>query len=136
MRLVPIAFLLLSALPALAATPAAKPAPARSVAAPAKPAAAAAEPAATPEALLEQSRDAQSKGEAELALRLAQAAIVADPARPASYVALGDLYAAAGQGEFARSFYDAALEIDPADAGAQHAIAALGNAKATAANNP
>jgi tetratricopeptide (TPR) repeat protein len=113
MRLVPLAFLLLLASPPVyAATP---------------------DPAT---ALLEQSRDAQNKGEAELAVRMAQAAIVADPARPASYVALGDLYATAGQGEFARSFYDAALEIDPADAGAQHAIAALGNNKATAAASP
>ena len=137
MRLVPIAFLLLLALPAHAATPAksaAKPEATKPAAA--KPVAAAAQPAATPEALLEQSRDAQNKGEAELAVRLAQAAIVADPARPASYVALGDLYAAAGQGEFARSYYDAALEIDPADAGAKTAIAALSNAKATAANSP
>ena len=116
---------LLLALPAHAATPA-KPEPAKLATGPADPVS----------ALLEQSRDAQSKGEAELAQRLAQAAIVADPARPASYVALGDLYAAAGQGEFARSYYDAALEIDPADTGAQRAIAALGNAKATATNSP
>jgi len=136
MRLVPIAFLFLSALPAHAAPRAAKPAAAKPVAAAAKPVVAAAQPAATPEALLEQSRDAQNKGEAELALRLAQAAIVADPARPASYVALGELYAAAGQADYARSFYDAALEIDPADSGAQRAVAALGNAKATAANSP
>jgi Tfp pilus assembly protein PilF len=119
---------LLLALPTQAATPA-KPAPAR-------PAAASAQPADPAAALLEQSRDAQSKGEAELAQRLVQAAIVADPARPASYVALGDLYAAAGQSEFARSYYDAALEIDPADLGANRAIAALGSARATAANNP
>lgn len=119
---------LLLALPAYAATPA-KPLAAR-------PAPAAAQPADPVAALLEQSRDAQSRGEAELAQRLAQAAIVADPARPASYVALGDLYAAAGQSEFARSYYDAALEIDPADGGATRAIAALGNARATAANSP
>jgi len=109
---------------------------------PAKPAAkpAAARPTPTPAdpvvALLEQSRDAQLRGEAELAVRLAQSAIVADPARPSSYVALGDLYAAAGQGEFARSFYDAALDIDPGDARAHAAVAALGAAKATAANAP
>jgi tetratricopeptide (TPR) repeat protein len=116
------------ALPAHAATPAksaAKPAAAK----PATPT----DPVA---ALLEQSRDAQLRGEAELAVRLAQAAIVADPARPSSYVALGNLYAAAGQGEFARSFYDAALDIDPADTAAQAAIAALGRPPATAANAP
>jgi len=38
-------------------------------------------------------------------------AIVADPARPTSYVALGDLYAEAGQADYARSFYDAALGL-------------------------
>ena len=80
--------------------------------------------------------DAQARGEAELAVRLAQSAIVADPARPGSYVALGDLYAAAGQGEFARSYYDAALQIEPTDVEAQRAIAALSDAKATAANHP
>jgi tetratricopeptide (TPR) repeat protein len=120
---------LLLALPAQAATP--------TKTAPTKPGAAApAQPADPVAALLEQSRDAQSKGEAGLAQRLAQAAIVADPARPAAYVALGDLYAAAGQSEFARSYYAAALEIDPADLGASRAIAALGNARATAANSP
>jgi Flp pilus assembly protein TadD len=130
MKLLPIPLLLLLALPAMAATPAKKPA----TPAPAK--AAAATPADPVLALLEQSRDAQARGEAELAVRLAQSAIVADPARPGSYVALGDLYAAAGQGEFARSYYDAALQIEPADPEAQHAIAALGNAKTTAANRP
>jgi Tfp pilus assembly protein PilF len=122
--------LLVLALPAFGATPAKKPA------APAPAKAAAATPADPVLALLEQSRDAQGKGDGELAVRLAQSAIVADPARPGSYVALGDLYAAAGQGEFARSYYDAALQIDPADAGAKAAVAALGNAKATAANSP
>ena len=55
-------------------------------------------------------------------MRLAQAAIVADPARTGSYVALGDIYAAAGQPDYARSYYDAALDIDPADAAAQKAL--------------
>jgi Tfp pilus assembly protein PilF len=131
MKLLPLPLLLVLALPVHAATPAkpaARPGPAKS--------AAAAQPADAVLALLEQSRDAQARGEAELAVRLAQSAIVADPARPGSYVALGDLYAAAGQGEFARSYYDAALQIEPADADAQRAIAALGNAKTTAANRP
>jgi Flp pilus assembly protein TadD len=119
--------LLALAAPAHAATPAR---PAAKPPAAARPAPVATDPVA---ALLEQSRDAQLRGEAELAVRLAQSAIVADPARPSSYVALGDLYAAAGQGDFARSFYDAALDIDPADASAKTAIAALVTAKATAA---
>ena len=126
MKMSALPLLLLLAVPAVAATPAKKAAPAPAKAAPAQPV----DPVL---ALLEQSRDAQSRGEAELAVRLAQAAVVAAPAQTDAYVALGDLYAASGQGEFARSYYDAALEIDPADAGAAHAIAALGNAKATAA---
>jgi Tfp pilus assembly protein PilF len=65
------------------------------------------------------------KGDTELAVRLAQAAIVADPARPRSYVALGDIYAEAGQPDYARSFYDQALGIDPADADALKALTTL-----------
>jgi len=80
----------------------------------------------TVESLLTQARSASTKGDTELAVRLAQSAIVADPARPTSYVALGDIYAEAGQPEFARNFYDAALGIDPAQPAALKAIAALG----------
>jgi len=75
--------------------------------------------------LLAQARAAESRGETELALRLAQSAIVAAPAQPNSYVALGDIYAESGHPDFARTYYDAALEIDPAEARAQKAIAAL-----------
>jgi tetratricopeptide (TPR) repeat protein len=75
--------------------------------------------------LLAQARAAESRGETELALRLAQSAIVAAPARPNSYVVLGDIYAESGHPDFARTYYDAALEIDPAEARAQKAIAAL-----------
>ena len=91
--------------------------------------------ATTPEAnqLITQAQDAQVKGDHELALRLAQAAIVADPTKPDPYVALGDLYARQGQPEYARSYYDAALEIDPQDAAALKAIAGLAN-PAKAAN--
>jgi Tfp pilus assembly protein PilF len=128
LSLVLVALALPAAAPAKAATPA-KPRPARAQAASAQ----SADPVA---ALLEQSRDAQAKGEAELALRLAQSAIVADPARPSSYVALGELYAMTGQDTYARSYYEAALQIDPADAGAKAAVAALGAAKTTAANRP
>lgn len=77
------------------------------------------------DALLADARIAIGKGEVELALRLAQAAIVADPARPTSYVALGDIYAVSGQAEYARSFYEAALQIDPMEPAAVKAIAAL-----------
>ncbi len=89
----------------------------------------------TVEALLAQARAAIGKGETELALRMAQSAIVADPARTHSYVALGDIYAMAGQPDYARNFYDAALGIDPQDAAALKAISALDkNQPATTAN--
>jgi len=79
----------------------------------------------TVESLLTQAHDAISKGDTDLAIRLAQSAIVADPARPSSYVALGDIYAQAGQPDYARSFYDEALGIDPAEPDALKAIATL-----------
>ena len=79
----------------------------------------------TVESLLTQAHDAIGKGDTDLAVRLAQSAIVADPARPTSYVALGDIYAQAGQADYARSFYDEALGIDPAEPNALKAIDAL-----------
>jgi Tfp pilus assembly protein PilF len=93
----------------------------------AKPAAKAAaiEPQPDPTLLVQQSRDAQSRGETELALRLAQSAIVADPARPSSYDALADIYAANNAPDYARSYYSTALSIDPTDMAAQKAMAAL-----------
>jgi tetratricopeptide (TPR) repeat protein len=94
----------------------------------AKPAAAVIEPQPDPVLLLSQSHDAQSRGATDLALRLAQAAIVADPARPSSYTALGDVYAALNQPDFARSYYSEALAIDPADFAALRAMAALDQA--------
>src|SRR6185312_3266585 len=45
----------------------------------------------TVDSLLAQAKDAITKGDTELAVRLAQAAIVQDPARTGSYVALGDV---------------------------------------------
>jgi Flp pilus assembly protein TadD len=99
-------------------------APAFAAPKPAKPAKA--EAPLTVEVLLTQAHAAVTKGDTELAVRLAQSAIVADPARPTSYVALGDIYAEAGQPEYARSFYDAALGIDPAQPAALKAISALG----------
>jgi Flp pilus assembly protein TadD len=93
------------------------------------------EPPVTVETLLAGAHAATAKGDIELALRLAQSAIVADPARPASYVALGDVYAQAGQGDYARSYYDAALDIDPVNPSALKAISALDhNRSETTAN--
>ena len=91
----------------------------------AKPAAVVIEPQPDPVLLIAQSHDAQNRGDTELALRLAQSAIVADPARPSSYDALADVYAALNQPDFARSYYSEALSIDPADGAAQKAMTAL-----------
>src|ERR1700753_2169476 len=101
------------------------------IAAPTKSAKAARPPAPVVEApitvdsLLAQSKDAATKGDTELAVRLAQAAIVQDPARTGSYVALGDVYASSNQPDYARSYYDAALDIDPADTVAKKALSDL-----------
>ncbi|HKY17612.1 MAG TPA: tetratricopeptide repeat protein [Rhizomicrobium sp.] len=84
-----------------------------------------AEISVTVESLLARAQAAIGKGETELAVRLAQSAIVADPARPTSYVALGNIYAQAGQPDYARNFYDAALNIDPAEPSALKALSAL-----------
>lgn len=108
-----------------------KPVPAKAAAAkaaPAKAAKTAPEPPLTVEGLLAKSKDAVTKGDTDLAVRLAQAAIVQNPALASSYVALGNIYATSGQPEFARNFYDAALGIDPADAGAQKALSDLNRA--------
>jgi tetratricopeptide (TPR) repeat protein len=110
--------LALIAAPAFAATPkrpAVKPPP---------PLAAAA-PALSATDLIAQAQAAQTRGEKELAVRLAQSAIVANPALPAAYNALGDLYAADGDADYARFYYRGALTIDPSDADATKAMAAL-----------
>jgi len=92
----------------------------------AEPAKPKAEPPVTVESLLAQAHAAAGRGETELALRLAQSAIVADPARPGSYVALGDIYAETGQPDYARNFYDAALGLDPSQPDALKALSSLG----------
>jgi tetratricopeptide (TPR) repeat protein len=108
--------LVLLAMPALAAAPK-RPA--------AKPPAEAPAPVYSATDLIGQAQAAQANGDKDLAVRLAQAAIVADPARPATYVVLGDLYAANGDADYARFYYGEALAIDPADVGATKAMAAL-----------
>jgi tetratricopeptide (TPR) repeat protein len=129
MKLVPdscLGVLLAAALlagPAMAA-PAPDKAPVRKSAA--KPAAAAAvEPPLNANDLMTQARQAQSRGDNELAVRLAESAIVVGPDRTDAYDALGDVYTAQNQPDFARSYYNEALSIDPADAAALKAIAAL-----------
>ena len=122
--------LLVMATPVLAANkPApAKPRPAATKAAPAKP-----EPVMTPDGLMADARAASGRGETELAVRLAQSAIVADPARPAAYNALAEVYAASAQPDFARNYYNEALSIDPSDVTATRAIAALDGSSDTRA---
>ena len=80
--------------------------------------------------LMHQAQAASAKGDKDLALRLAQAAIVADPAKPATYDFLAELYAGGGDGDFARFYYGEALGIDPSDAGATRGTAELDHAKA------
>lgn len=113
-----ISALVLLAVPAMAAT---RPAPVKSV--PAKPATAPV--VLTADDLMRQAQDAKTKGDNDLAVRLAQAAIVADPAKPATYDLLGDLYAGAGQSDYASFYYNEALGVDPGDAAATRATAQL-----------
>jgi tetratricopeptide (TPR) repeat protein len=115
----------------------AKAKPAAKATAKAAPKPAAPEPPVTVDGLLAKAKDATVKGDTDLAVRMAQSAIVHDPARTSSYVALGDIYAAAGQPDFARSYYDAALGIDPGDKGALRARAAIDrdHPEATARNS-
>ena len=108
----------------------AKAVPAKAVAAKPKTAAAPviADVPADPLALQIQARAAAARGDHDLAIVLAESAIVADPARASSYDALGDVYAAQKQPAFARNFYQKALDIDPTDVAATQAIAALDRA--------
>jgi len=110
--------LVLLAPPAMAAT---KPAPVKPAPAPV---------ALSTDDLMRQAEAASAKGDKDLALRLAQAAIVADPARPATYDLLADLYAGDGDGDFARFYYGEALGIDPSDASATKGTAELDHGKA------
>lgn len=84
------------------------------------------------DSLLAKSRAEEQSGNHDAALRFAQAAIVADPARASSYTALGDLYMHASQSDFASFYYSEALAIDPQDLGAQHGLALADRASQTA----
>ena len=106
------------AVPAMAAT---RPAPVKAAPVPI---------AVSADDLMHQAQAASAKGDKDLALRLAQAAIVADPAKPATYDFLAELYAGGGDGDFARFYYGEALGIDPSDAGATRGTAELDHAKA------
>jgi hypothetical protein len=122
--------LVLLAAPAMAAAPHKQPLPAK------EPPAAA---ALSADDLMRQAQAAGAKGDTDLAFRLAQAAIVADPAKPATYDLLADLYAGAGQGDYASFYYGEALGIDPSDPAAARGTAALnrnGNQRAAEAATP
>ncbi|MDE3116203.1 MAG: hypothetical protein KGL26_11430 [Pseudomonadota bacterium] len=83
------------------------------------------------EDLFARSHAAEAKGKLADAVLLAQAAVVADPARATSYVALADLYARHREFHDAWKYYAEALEIDPtlapALSGAGKAELALGD---------
>ncbi len=83
------------------------------------------------ESLMTRARAAEAAGHLDTAALLMQSAIVANPARAASYVALGDLYARHGDPHFAHKYYDDALYLEPALpaalAGAGQADLALGD---------
>ena len=76
--------------------------------------------------LMRQAQAANAKGDKDLAVRLAQAAIVADPAKPQTYDLLADLYAGEGQSDFASFYYNEALGIDPSDPAAIRGAAGQG----------
>jgi len=75
------------------------------------------------ESLLVRSRAAAHVGNWESASRLVQAAIVADPKRVSSYVALADLYLHSGHPDFANFYYAEALQLDPQNKEAQAGLA-------------
>lgn len=89
-------------------------------------------------AFIANSHAAETKGHFDEAVMLLQAVIVADPAKPSSYVLLADLYARNGQPKTARVYYNDALFIDPAEPKALQGIALadlkLGEAQAAQAS--
>jgi len=83
--------------------------------------------------LLSKSRAAELAGNREAALRYAQAAIVADPARPETYTALADLYMHERSPDSAAFYYSEALTIDPQDQSAAQGLALAEKESGTAA---
>jgi cytochrome c-type biogenesis protein CcmH/NrfG len=89
--------------------------------------------AASVESLMARSKAAEARGSADTAIRLAQSAIVADPARASSYAALGDLYVRENQMGFAAYYYGEALTIDPLQPDALKGLALADRAASQAA---
>jgi tetratricopeptide (TPR) repeat protein len=85
------------------------------------------------DSLLARSKAEEVAGHEQAAIRLAQAAIVSNPARTDSYTALADLYARAHDGESASFYYQEALDIDPQDSAAQRGLMLAQNADKTRA---
>lgn len=83
------------------------------------------------DALIKESRTAESAGNTQDAILYIQAALVADPSRAATYAALGDFYARAHQTDLAMQYYDEALDIDPADPAAKKGMAEVSRAERT-----
>lgn len=84
-----------------------------------------------PDSLLARSQALERAGQYDNAVRLAQSAIVADPARASSYAALGEIYMHAGKTEFARFYFLKALDIDPQDARSRSDLALADRADQT-----
>jgi cytochrome c-type biogenesis protein CcmH/NrfG len=82
--------------------------------------------------LLKESRTAEAAGKTQDAILYIQAAMVADPARASTYVALGDFYARAHQTDIAGQYYDEALKLDPSNSAAKKGLAQVDRAEAVA----
>ena len=82
--------------------------------------------------LLEKSHAAEAKGETQTALMMLQSAIVADPARASTYVALGDFYLRNHADAQAHKYFDEALNIDPKNMAAHKGLAGLDHGEKTA----
>jgi Tfp pilus assembly protein PilF len=77
-------------------------------------------------ALVHKSLVAESHGKMDNAIMLMQSAMVADPARVDTYVALGDLYRRAHEDDFASHFYNEALTLDPQADAASRGLSVIG----------
>jgi len=76
--------------------------------------------------LVHKSHAAESHGRMDSAIMLMQSAMVADPARVETYVALGDLYRRAHEDDFARYYYNEALTLDPQTDAATRGLSVIG----------
>jgi Flp pilus assembly protein TadD len=76
--------------------------------------------------LVHKSLTAEAHGRMASAIMLMQSAMVVDPARVETYVALGDLYRRAHEDDFARHYYDEALIVDPQADAATRGLSVIG----------